>query len=54
MAKAIWILSIGVWYIVWNILQRKRAWMFRYEWIALIFYMVLSFLLLLAVSDLLH
>lgn len=50
MAKAIWLLSIGVWYTVWNIQQRKHTWMFRYEWPTLIAYIMLSSCVPLAVT----
>lgn len=52
--KVIWILSVGLWYFAWNKLwlrQAQGSFFFRYEYPALIGYMLVSFIALIVASE---
>jgi hypothetical protein len=52
--KVLWLLSILIWLVVWNKLwtrSKRSSFFFRYEYHALIGYIVVSFIVLLIASE---
>lgn len=52
--KVLWLLSILIWMVVWNKLgtrSKRSSFFFRYEYHALIGYIIVSFIVLLIASE---